>query len=181
VGFALIERGIDVRAPLALRGFVHDDRVVEPSGVETGLVLLLDGSKGPEPPPRGEPLASVDLHNGPDAEAFQALLAQARSAPEVRLGRATEEGINALSDPLQQLQLSFVLPGLNRQPEKVLTARTLRFLRDHPLEQPRLDPALIERVLATVKANWSPVAAVRLRLYLVDRAELLRIAPKLEF
>jgi hypothetical protein len=41
------------------------------------------------------------------------------------------------------------------------------------------DPALIERILASVKGNWTPQTAVHLRLYLV--AERLRIAPKLEF
>jgi len=181
VGFELIERNIDVRAPLALRGSVDDDRLVEPSAVETGLILLIDGSMGSGLPPRGELLADVDLHNGPDADAFQTLLGQARSAPEVRLGRAAEEGIDAVTDPLRRLQLAYTLPEINRRPEKLLTARTLRFLRDHPIEQPRLDPALIERILASVKGNWTPQTAVHLRLYLVDRTELLRIAPKLEF
>jgi hypothetical protein len=56
----------------------------------------------------------------------------------------------------------------------------LAFLADHPiLEQPALDPRLAARVLASIEAlgdEWHPGTATRLRLYLVDREELLDVA-----
>ena len=179
VAFELVAHGLDVRAPFALRGFVHDDRLVEPSTVDTGLVLLAD-TTSEMAAPRGILLAEVDLGNRPDPSAFHALVKQAGTGRKVRLGPAAEEALKAIPDQFQRLFVASNLTELPRRPRQVLSARLLRFLRDHPIEEPRLDPALIERVLATVHGSWSPATATRLRLYSVDRAELLRMSPQLE-
>src|SRR4029453_13906452 len=176
VAFELTERGIDVRHPLTFRGYVDDDRLVERSAVDTGLVLVVETFKRKGPAPRGDLLAHVDLESPLDGGAFNALVAQAQSAHDVQLGRAAEEGLAAISDPWQQLRLKVLLGDIPRRPREVLTSEVLRFLRDHPIEQPHLDRALIERVLASVPEDWSPDTAVRLRLSLVDREELLGIA-----
>jgi hypothetical protein len=181
LAFELAARGLDVRAPLALRGFVHDDRMVDPSTVDTGLVLIGDAAKPANTAPRGILLADVDLRNRPDPRAFEELVAQAQTGGEVRLGPAAAEALAAMSDPFQHLSVSVSLADIAQRPRKVLTARVLRFLRDHPIEEPRLDPALIDRVLAGVRGNWSPASTTRLRLYSVDRAELLRVSPELRF
>ena len=72
--------------------------------------------------------------------------------------------------------MSHALHEIVKQPVQALAPSVLRFLRDHPIEEPRLDPALIQRVLDTAPALWSPDMAVGLRLYLVHRNELLKIA-----
>ncbi|MGH8983262.1 MAG: hypothetical protein ACRDY6_05235 [Acidimicrobiia bacterium] len=61
LAFALAERGLDVRHPREERGFVHDDRLVDKSTVDSGLVLEPVTQKGPDPTPRGELLADIHL------------------------------------------------------------------------------------------------------------------------
>jgi hypothetical protein len=176
LAFELTQRGIDVRHPLTYRDFVDSSRLVERSAVDTGLVLVVDRATVEGRAPHGDLLAHVDLDIHLDVPAFEALVAQAQSGHDVQLGRAAEEGLEAMSDPFRRLGFSLVLGQITRRPREMLTSKTLRFLRDHPVEQPRLDPALIERVLASVPDHWGPDTPVGLRLYRVDRAELLRIA-----
>lgn len=176
LAFELTQRGIDVRHPLTYRDFVDSTRLVERSAVDTGLVLVVDRSTVEGRAPHGDLLAHVDLEIRLDVRAFEALIAQAQSGHDVQLGRAAEEGLEAIADPFHRLAFWLVLGQITRRPRELFMSKTLRFLRDHPIEQPRLDPALIERVLATVPEHWGPDTAVGLRLYLVDRVELLRIA-----
>jgi hypothetical protein len=58
----------------------------------------------------------------------------------------------------------------------MLIRPVLEFFRDHPIESPRLDPRLIERTLETAPAGWTPQTILRIRLLLVTRPELLRMA-----
>jgi hypothetical protein len=131
--------------------------------------------------PRGVLLADVALDNRPDIRAFEALVTQAKSGGTVRLGPDAEQALTAMPDQIQGFGLALKLPELTRKPREVLSARTLRFLRDHPIEEPRLDPILINRLLASVPWNWSPRDAFRLRIFRVDRAELLHMSPRLEY
>ena len=176
LAFELTQRGVAVRHPLTQRGAVHKDRLVRRSTVDSGLVLVVDTfTKGSAP--RGELLADVDLGGRRiDVRAYEALIAQARSGHEVRLGRAAEAALAAISDPGLKFVMSQALHEIARQPAQALAPSVLRFLRDHPIEEPRLDPALIQRVLDTAPELWAADMAVGLRLYLVDRAELLKFA-----
>jgi hypothetical protein len=175
VAFELTERGVDVLHPLTQRGFVDGDRLVDAATVDRGLVLVVDTSRKGSAP-QGKLLADVDLGSHLDVGAYTALIAQAQSGRAVRLGRAAESGLAAISDPGTRFVIAHALGQITTQPVQTIVPAVLRFLRNHPIEEPRLDPALIERVLASVPANWEPNAAVGLRLYLVDRDELLKIA-----
>jgi hypothetical protein len=179
LAFELTDRGFDVRHPLVFTGYVHDDRLVERETVDTGLVLIVDTAAQQGRPPRGKLLADVDLESKLDVRAFEALVAQAQSGRTVRRGRAADAALEQIPDPFLRQAFTLALDGLVERPRQVLTAQMLRFLRDHPIEQPRLDRALIDRVLATVPDTWTPDAPARLRLYLVDREELLRVSPQL--
>ena len=94
-------------------------------------------------------------------------------------GRLNSNFPEKIADPFLRRAFTLALDELVTRPRQLLTAQMLRFLRDHPIEHPQLDRGLIDRLLATVPDDWTPDAPVRLRLYLVDRAELLRVSPQL--
>jgi hypothetical protein len=175
VAFELTERGIAVRHPRTAQGFVDGDRLMDPSTLDTGLVLLVDTSR-PAIPPNGKLLSDIRLPNRLDVAAYTALILQAQSAPQVRLGPGAERALGAIADPGERFVIGHALTQIREQPVSTLVPVVLRFLRDHPIESPPLDPRLIDRVLRSVPDDWAPDAATGLRLYLVDRAELLRIA-----
>jgi hypothetical protein len=171
LAYELTARGIDLRHPPIFAGSVHDDRLVKRATVESGLVLIADTSQTEASAPQGTLLAKVGLTT-PDVRAFDALVAQAKSSDQVELGPAVQEGLSAIANPHARLALTFALPEITRSPRRLLTAGMLRLLRDHPIEKPRLDPELIDRVLATVPPDWAPDTATDLRLYLVSRENL---------
>ena len=84
--------------------------------------------------------------------------------------------MNEVRDRHLQLVLAFGLGKLSNDPARTLIRPVLEFLRDHPIESPRLDPRLIERTLDTAPDDWTPRTTLRIRLFLVDRAQLLRMA-----
>jgi hypothetical protein len=74
LAFALTERGLDVRFPKSTGGFVHDDRMVDKSTVESALVLqpiLRTGAR--KAPLGGELLAEVHLEQDSDVDASSTL------------------------------------------------------------------------------------------------------------
>jgi hypothetical protein len=173
---ALIERGIDVRFPLSSRFFVHDDHLVDRDELEGGLVLVVDDELAAEAPD-GELVARADLSTGLDVEAYRALVDAARSADELDLGAELTADLTAAEQALATTVLTGVLddpgPGL-------LRTDVLTFLAEHPaLAQPALDPGLAADVLASLDAlddGWRPGTATGLRLYAVDRDEMLDVA-----
>jgi hypothetical protein len=179
LAFELTDRGLDVRHPLVFDGDVHADRLVDPAAVDTGLVLIVDTLRQKGRPPQGELLADVALETHFDVRAFESLVAQAQSAESVRRGRAVDDALAAISDPVLRHAFTLAVDDIARRPREVFTAQMLRFLHDHPIEQPRLDRGAMKYILANVPTSWTPDAPVRLRLYLVDRDELLRLAPQL--
>ena len=92
------------------------------------------------------------------------------------MGHAAERAIGEVRDRHLQLVLAFGLGKLSSDPGHTLIRPVLEFLRDHPIESPRLDPRLIERTLDTAPAGWTPETTLRIRLFLVDRDQLLRMA-----
>jgi hypothetical protein len=69
LAFSLAERGLEVRHPRALRGFVDDDRLVDASTVTSGLVLQPFGREGGGRAVPGELLAVIRLKRGSDVSA----------------------------------------------------------------------------------------------------------------
>ncbi len=176
LAFALVERGIDARFPLSSRLFVHPDRLVDRDRLDGGLVLVVDAEM-PGDTPDGELVAQADLGTGLDVDAYGALVDAARSADELVLGPRL---VAALSGDEQALATA-VLAGVLDEPESsLLRPDVLAFLADHPrLEQPALEPGLAADLLASIEAlgdEWSPGTATGLRLYLVDRDEMLDVA-----
>jgi hypothetical protein len=176
VAFELTERGVDVLHPLPQRGFVDGDRLVDAATVDSGLVVVSGSYRGEAPPGRllGEVKPAADL----DVDAYRALIAQAEAAHDLRVGPRAEAGLEAIDDYGDRFIIWAALGQLTSDPARVLIPEVLEFLRDHPIEEPRLDPALIRRVLDSTPATWSPDTAFGLRVYLLDRAELLRFARK---
>ncbi len=180
LAFALIERGVDVRFPLTSRFFVHDDHLVDRDRLDGGLVLVVDRAVAADAPD-GELIAEADLRPGAegiDLTAYRALLDEAGAADRLRLGPA-------VTAELAEDELIFVttaLEGLVDDPEDtLLDPVVLAFLAGRPqLAEPALDPVLAGRLLDSIEAagddDWSPEAATGLRLYLVDRDEMLDFA-----
>ncbi len=137
-----------------------------------------------EAPDGGELVAEVDLAPGQqiDLTSLEALIAQAESADEVRLGPEMEQALAALSPELELL-LTTALEDLIDDPRALLlNPLVLEQLRDHPLEHPSLDPRLASQVLDSLDDGDPVVAgqATRLRVYLLDRDEALRHATSFE-
>jgi hypothetical protein len=175
LAFALAERGLNVRHTLSARHFVHDGRLVDRNSVDSGIVLAADSGLPAVKVP-GRLLADVDVQPRFDATAYRKLLAQARSGGPVRVGHAGERAIKDVRDPRLRFLLAFGLGRLHDSPATTLTRPVLEFLRDHPIESPQLDPRLIERTLDTAPDRWTPRTTLRIRLLLVDRDQLLRMA-----
>jgi len=172
--FALAERGVDVVAALPFEGFVHDAHLVDPETVRSGLVLVADTANATPPTP-GTLLAEVETVPGYDAEAMDALVRQASTGGPVTLGPDATRALGAIDDPFRHAFLSDVFDKLADEPRRLMDASVLKFLRDHPIESPRLAPKLIDRVLASVPTGWDAQTVLGLRLYLLNRGELLAI------
>jgi hypothetical protein len=174
LAFELTERGVDVRHPLTQRGFVDADRLVDPATVDSGLVLVSEGPR-PERGP-GRLLAEVRPFPHLDLAAYRALIAQAARARRVRIGPEAEAGLASIDDGGRAFIIWAAINQLPKAPARVLVPDVLQFLLDHPVVEPRLDPALIRRVLDSAPPTWAPDVAFGLRLYLMDRAEVRRFA-----
>jgi hypothetical protein len=172
----LEDRGLPVRVSRDLARNVHGDRLADRATVGSGVVLLVDGVVR-QPTPDGRLLADVDLTEDFDWAAAEALLDQIRSADEVRLDPETEARMEEAPD-LSSLLLA---PFRDSEPEDrvkvVHDPLALQALLDEPPLEPRLDPDLIERVRTTLPEN---PRVFRLRVYLLDRPELLAFATSLE-
>jgi hypothetical protein len=180
LAFELVERGIDLRFPLTSRFFVHDDRLVDRDELDGGLVLVVD-EEMPSDTPDGELVATADLRPGLDVDSYRVLVAQAREGDEVRLGSSATETLSSA----EELFAGVVLEGVLDDPEAgLLRPDVLAFLADHPeIEEPALDPELVGRVLASIEASggeWRPGTPTGLRLFLVDREQMLGIATRHE-
>jgi hypothetical protein len=177
LAFALVERGIDIRFPLGARHFVHEDRLVERDEVDGGLVLVVDDEMPGPTPAGGELVAEAALPTGLDLDAYRSLVEAVTSTDEVVLG-ATVEG--RLSDDEQALATSALVAALDDSEAGMLRPDVVGFLADHPdLEQPALDGGQVDRLhrsLAGLDDDWRPGRTTGLRLYLVDREEMLRFA-----
>jgi hypothetical protein len=195
----LIERGLEVSFPSTFLHYVDDERLAGRETVDTGLMVVVDDGTT-EQAPVGERIADESLVEGFDADAYAELLEQAQAADEVRFGPEVVAGLDALppdllaqierdgveedldaarlfntlprdaaADLATALQLSTFLeaPG-----ERLLNADILAFLAEHPLESPRLDTELVERLRDALPEDWRN-DPLRLSVYRLDRDELL--------
>jgi hypothetical protein len=184
LAFALIERGVDVRLPLSARFFVHQQHLLDRDEIDGGLVLVVDRALPSDAPDGGELIAQVELpagRAGIDVDSYRQLVEVAGSADRVRLGPAVA---GDLTDG-EAAMLGGYLQGLVEDPSHtLLQPEVLAFLADSPpLAEPALDPALAGRLLASIEAagdEWTPDAPTALRLFLVDRDEMLALGTRRE-
>jgi hypothetical protein len=179
LAFALIERGLDVRLPLSARFFVHDQHLVDRGELDAGLVLVVDRALPSEAPAGGELIAEVDLapdSPGIDVDSYRALVEVAESADRLRLGPALA---GDLPDGTESMLTAMLQPLIDHPSAALLRPDVLAFLADSPpLAEPALDPALAASLLASVEAagdDWTPDAPTGLRLFVVDRDEMLAL------
>jgi hypothetical protein len=179
LAFALIERGLDVRLPLSARFFVHDQHLVDRGELDAGLVLVVDRALPSEAPAGGELIAEVDLapdSPGIDVDSYRALVEVAESADRLRLGPALA---GDLPDGTETMLTAMLQPLIDHPSAALLRLDVLAFLADSPpLAEPALDPARAASLLASVEAagdDWTPDAPTGLRLFVVDRDEMLAL------
>jgi hypothetical protein len=173
LGLALVERGVSVQHVWMLRRVYHDDRIVDRDTVQSGLVLVLETAAEAERPP-GELIGEVETTAGIAVDDYEYLVAQIEDVGEVQPGPETEEQI-AAADPVVAAMLRQSLDALEDDPRRqLLDNATLEFLRDGGLAQPDVDPERVQRVIDTLPTASGGIQ--RLRVYLLDRQELLGYA-----
>jgi hypothetical protein len=177
LSFALIEHGVDVRFPLADRFFVHDSRLVDRDDLTTALLFVVDDElESPTPP--GDLIADVGVDTGLAVDDYRALVAAAEAADGgVVLGDELAAGLTAD----QRVLAAASLDGLLDDPEAaLLNPDVLQFLADNPRAvSPALDPERAARVLASIEGRatpWRPGTPTGIRLFLLDRADILATA-----
>jgi hypothetical protein len=173
LGLELDERGVSVQYVWMLRRVYHDDRIVDRDTVQSGLVLVLETPAVAERPP-GELIGQVETTPDFAIDDYEYLVNQIESVGDVQLGPKAEEQLSA-ADPLVAGMLQQSFDALEDDPRSLLLDKaTLAFLRDGGLAQPELDPERVQRVIDTLPTASGGVQ--RLRVYLLDREELLGYA-----
>jgi hypothetical protein len=176
---ALEERGFPVKHPVSSVASVHPDRLADRDTVRSGLVLVVDervtdDAAVAEDVP-GRKIAEV----GPapfDRAAFDELVELFTSGEDVQVSAEGEHALDAMPGRRGDL-FAVLLAFLPAQAEvSLIDPNVLGFLRDHPLDAPRVDPDVVERVLDTLP----PVEEPRLRVYQLDRDELFDYAGRTE-
>jgi hypothetical protein len=172
----LEDRGFVVQHPPFLQLGIHHDRLAHRDTVRSGLVLVVDevvtGDVAAELDVPGRLIAEVTPDRSFDREAFDELVDQATTGETVEIsadGQRAIDGMSSDRSALFQASLSF-LPA--HAEEALIDRETLEFLRDHPLDAPRLDPDLVDRVLDSLPSAEQP----RLRVFLLDRDEIRAFA-----
>ena len=175
LSLSLIERGVDVRMQRRLGDlkFVDADRMAERGSLDSGVVLVIgDGIVPYTRPVPGRHLASV-LTTDFDVEAYDDLVATFESADRIVLGADLEQALRDLPDAYEVLirealnSLPANAPQLSKDPN------ILSLLRDHPLQEPQLDPVMIDRVIESA-THLEP--GYQLDVYLLDRDQLMDYA-----
>jgi hypothetical protein len=176
LGLELIDRGVDARFSrwFEQRQFIHADRSADRSTVRSGLVIVLgDGIVDDDADVPGELVADVTTYRFARSD-YDALVRQAEAADTVRLGDDMEAALAEFGSP--GVALREALSGLPDHARNLLRDRlVLEALRDHPLEEPRLDATRLDRVVRSLQSGTGG-RGYRLRVYLLDRAELLAYA-----
>ena len=167
-----------MRLPLSARFFVHDQHLVDRDELDAGLVLVVDRALPSEAPAGGELIAEVDLapdSPGIDVDSYRALVEVAESADRLRLGPALA---GDLPDGAETMLTAMLQPLIDHPSAALLRPDVLAFLADSPpLAEPALDPRW-RRPAGLGEAagdDWTPDAPTGLRLFVVDRDEMLAL------
>jgi hypothetical protein len=162
-----------VKHPKSARYFVHDSRLIHRETVDGGLMVVVDSELAGQVPVGVEKIADLRLPDDLDLGAYRALVAQVRVGGDVRLGADAEAAIEAMDDRVGLIYLT-ALTNLKTNAGSALIERAIvEFLRDHPLESPELDPAMVRRHLDGLSPDHVRGAVTRVRVYLLDRDQVL--------
>ncbi|HEV7759517.1 MAG TPA: hypothetical protein VGO78_11030, partial [Acidimicrobiales bacterium] len=168
----LEDRGLVVQHPPFLWMGIHHDRLADRDTVRSGLVLVVDevvtGDVAAQVDVPGRVIAEVAPDRPFDQEALDELVDQATTGETVEISTDAQRAIDRMSSDRSELfraSLSF-LPA--HADEALIDRETLEFLHDHPLDAPRLDPDLVDRVLDSLPSAEQP----RLRVFLLERDEI---------
>ncbi|HMG45089.1 MAG TPA: hypothetical protein VK611_27400 [Acidimicrobiales bacterium] len=179
----LYDRGLDVRHPWASVSFVDWPHLAHASDVQAGLVLVVDKAfkvdQAVVDGVPGELLVDIDGRTPVDEEAWEGLLAEAEATDEVVLGPAAEQLIEGQASEAGRIMVREHLTGFTGDGAEVALGdrRNLELLLETPLEQPDFDPDLIRRMLRSLPEPSDNAVDWRLRIFLLDREELLAWAP----
>lgn len=206
----LVQKDLDARLTRSLRWYVPDKNLADREAAEAGLLIVEDYDPEWQDIAVGELIADVPTTADLDLAALERLLERFDGVDELSFGpavvaqldvlptswlRAAESGDlaaamgNGLDDAVEpsgdrvseQTRTLLRLYALRREPARYLLDRELlEFLAAHPLEEPRLDPVLIERVLHTAPDQLRAERPMRLRAYLLDRDELATVRDRSE-
>ncbi|HEY2998280.1 MAG TPA: hypothetical protein VGJ43_06880, partial [Acidimicrobiales bacterium] len=179
LSFSLARHGLDVLHPLVDLAFVHDQRLAHRADVDGGIVLVFDAGTEGEAPAGGELVAEVTPGASYDTVALRALVDQIEGA-DVVIGADLQRAMSAVSDDYARV-LTIALDNIARNPaQELLKPPVLDLLAAHPLVSPRLDPALIRQLRASLPDHPVIGEVSRIRAYLLDRDELLAAAFTIE-
>jgi hypothetical protein len=172
----LEEKGLETVHPAYMWTGVDADRLAQRDTVQGGLVVVADQVVGVDEAVAneipGEPIAEIDQFADFDHEAFATLADQITQAGRVQMSAEGERALAELPEAKGEV-LAAVIGFLPLEPGDGLSnPLVLRLLRDHPPTSPRLDPDALDRVIDTLPEAGD----VRLRVYLLDRDELLAYA-----
>jgi len=173
---ALEDRGFVVQHPRLLAHGVHHDRLAQRDAVRSGLVLVVDevatGDVAADADVPGRLIAEV-TPPAFDRAAYDELVEQVSGADGVEVSEQGQRALDALPNGGRESLFAAAVAFLPAKAEvSMLDPEMLRFLRDNPLDAPRLDPELIERVLDSLPPDDQP----RLRVFQLDRDEIVDFA-----
>jgi hypothetical protein len=174
LGARLADEGVPVVFPKWSKGYVADDRVVDPKTVRSALVLVITPN-GPPPVP-GKRIAAASPVPGFDRGEYRKLVQQAQSVEDdqVVLGPKLEVRL----DQLPTMQRALTRAALQKLPEyapDLFRQRgPLALLADAPPVSPKLDHDLLVDLRDHFPdAQRDGISAFSTDVYVLDRPELL--------
>ncbi len=167
----LAERGLSLVYPRSAAGFVSPDRLVDPSTVRSGLLVVLDPG-GPDQLP-GRLIAEADAAPGFDLDALDELVEEAEAARHVELGPDLDAALRRRFGAEAGLVGLDLASRLLADPESVLVQEEwMSILAADPPVSPHLDRSLLVRIRDTFPDRMrGEVSPTRIRVYELDRQE----------
>jgi hypothetical protein len=174
---ALLQHGIDIKFQPGTKRATHQDRMVDRDKLQNGLVLVTaDGLRPYTGHVPGELVAETST-TGFDSEAYRLVMERIESVDEVVVGEDLQSTIDALPDEAYRTMMNEIFSHFEEHASLAVGQNgiVLQLMIDHPLESPKIDPALLERLKKSVEKNDGHTG-YRLQVYLLDRAEMLDYA-----
>jgi hypothetical protein len=142
--------------------------------------VVIDTELPAKPPIGVEKIADVTLPSDMDLAAYRTLVTQIEVGGDLVLGPDAEAALAAMDQPYQRIYRQ-ALRDLKTHPANgLMEPQLLEFLRDHPIESPALDPKMVRRQLDGLPEDHLRGSVSRVRVYLLDRADVLRYGFSIE-